>query len=60
MGHYMAATFADLLLRVVLAFILAAEFGEIGIWLAWPIGWIIAAIMSVAFYFAGVWKKKML
>ena len=56
----MAATFADLLLRVVLAFILAAEFGEIGIWLAWPIGWIIAAIMSVAFYFAGVWKKKML
>ncbi len=50
MLHFMAATFTDLILRVVLAFILSAPFGPTGIWSAWPIGWTIAAVMSVSFY----------
>ncbi|MBP5448807.1 MAG: MATE family efflux transporter, partial [Spirochaetales bacterium] len=57
MGYFMATTFTDLILRVVLAFIFSAKWGYIGIWYAWPIGWIVAAIMSLMFYKCGVWKK---
>ena len=59
MGHFMVATFTDLALRVGFAFLLASTYlGARGIWWAWPIGWLIAVGLSVAFYFAGVWKKK--
>ena len=58
MGYFMATTFTDLILRVVLAFIFSKEWGYIGIWIAWPIGWIVAALMSVGFYLKGVWKKE--
>lgn len=48
---FMAATFTDLILRVVLAFLLSSLFhSPLGIWSAWPIGWIIATGMSVTFY----------
>lgn len=50
MKPFMIATFTDLILRVVLAYIFSAMFGVIGIWCAWPIGWIIATAMSVYFY----------
>ena len=50
MKPFMAATFTDLILRVVLAYIFSAMFGVIGIWCAWPIGWMIATAMSVYFY----------
>lgn len=51
MGKFMAATFTDLLLRVVLAFILSDLTGSaLGIWFAWPIGWTTAMILSVSFY----------
>lgn len=50
MGKFMAATFTDLILRVVLAVILSKFFGSTGIWAAWPIGWTISMIMSVLFY----------
>lgn len=50
MNSFMIATFADLILRVVLAEILVKIIGYIGIWCAWPIGWTIAMILSVAFY----------
>lgn len=56
MGWFMAATFTDLILRVVLAFVLSGQLGEIGIWMSWPIGWTVAAVMSLGFYFKGVWK----
>ena len=57
MKHFMTATFTDLILRVVLAFVLSATvLGSTGIWCAWPIGWIVATIMSVRFYRAGVWR----
>lgn len=50
MKAFMAATFTDLILRVVLAFGFSSLFGAIGIWCAWPIGWTIATGMSVHFY----------
>lgn len=44
-------TVISLGLRVVLAYILSAPFGETGIWAAIPIGWAIADIVGFAYYF---------
>ncbi|MBQ7976074.1 MAG: MATE family efflux transporter [Clostridia bacterium] len=53
MKKFMIATFTDLILRVVLAKVLSIPFASTGIWLAWPIGWSIATILSIVFYFTG-------
>ena len=58
MKAFMTSTFTDLILRVALAIIFAGQFGYIGIWCAWPIGWSIATCMSVFFYHRGPWKKS--
>ena len=50
MKQFMAAIFVDLILRVILAFCLAGRFGSLGIWMSWPIGWIVAAVLSIVFY----------
>lgn len=51
MRQFMISTFTDLILRVALAKALSMTFlGSAGIWLAWPIGWTIAAAMSIRFY----------
>lgn len=51
MYQFMAATFTDLILRVVFAFVLSGLTNSaIGIWFAWPIGWCIATVLSVGFY----------
>lgn len=49
MKMFMVATFSDLVLRVVLAFIFAPHFGYQGIWYSWPIGWTTATVMSLVF-----------
>ena len=54
MKQFMAATFTDLILRVVLAKVLSSYFGTTGIWSAWPIGWSIAMVMSVLLCRKGV------
>lgn len=58
MKQFMAATFTDLILRVILAEFLSGPLGAIGIWLAWPIGWTVAMVMSVLFYRNGIWNKE--
>ena len=58
MKQFMAATFTDLILRVVLAKVLSVPFGTLGIWCAWPLGWTIAAVMSVLFYRRGPWNRE--
>ena len=58
MKKFMIATCTDLILRVVLAKTLSIPFASTGIWLAWPIGWIIATVMSVIFCNTGCWKNK--
>lgn len=51
MRQFMAATFTDLILRVVLAFVLSGwTKSAIGIWCAWPIGWTTAMLLSIFFY----------
>lgn len=51
MKQFMIATFTDLILRVILAFVLSAWSGSsIGIWCSWPIGWVIGMGISVFFY----------
>lgn len=57
MKPFMVATFTDLILRVVLAFLLSRTLGSIGIWLAWPIGWTISTVMSIVFYRHGFEKN---
>lgn len=50
MKQFMVSTFTDLLLRVVLAWVLSStSLGSTGIWLAWPIGWCTATVLSVLF-----------
>lgn len=51
MKQFMIATFIDLLLRVILAFLMSQTvLGSNGIWCAWPIGWIVATAFSLFFY----------
>ena len=58
MKKFMVATFTDLILRVLLAWLLSIPFASTGIWLAWPIGWTIAAVMSYFFYRSHKWDEK--
>ena len=58
MNKFMIATFADLILRVILAITLAkTALGATGIWCAWPVGWCTAAVLSIGFYRTGAWKN---
>ena len=58
MNKFMIATFADLILRVILAIALAkTAMGATGIWCAWPVGWCTAAVLSIGFYRTGAWKN---
>lgn len=58
MNAFMIDTFSDLLLRVILAATLSRVLGTAGIWMAWPIGWLLATAMAVCFYRSGRWKTK--
>ncbi len=59
MGYFMVSTFTDLLLRVGLAFALSSTaLGSKGIWWSWPIGWGVAVVLSLAFYFVVMRKKE--
>ena len=59
LGQFMIATFTDLLLRVVLAMVLSkTALGATGIWCAWPVGWTIAATISLLFYRAEKWQAR--
>lgn len=49
MKRFMVTTFTDLVLRVSLASILSRYLGYLGIWCAWPVGWIIATALSLLF-----------
>lgn len=57
MKQFMTSTFTDLILRVGLAFLISAKLGSVGIWMAWPIGWSVAMVLSVTFYKKGEWNK---
>ena len=51
MSQFLFVTVAGLFLRVVLAYILPELMGStVGIWLAWPIGWLLSTCISFLFY----------
>ncbi len=49
MKLFMVATFTDLVLRVVLAYVFEPVWGYEGIWASWPIGWTVATVLSLVF-----------
>lgn len=51
MKLFMVATFTDLILRVILAYIFSPIWSYGGIWWLWPVGWTVANILSLIFYF---------
>ncbi|MDD2647220.1 MAG: MATE family efflux transporter [Eubacteriales bacterium] len=59
MSKFMVATFSDLTLRVVLAIVLSqTSLSTTGIWLSWPIGWCVSAVLSLVFYRQGEWNRR--
>ncbi|MBE5959881.1 MAG: MATE family efflux transporter [Lachnospiraceae bacterium] len=58
MNYFMIATFSDLIIRVILSFILCKPFGSSGIWMSWPLGWVIGAALSLGFYLKDKWIVK--
>lgn len=57
-GMSVVLTVISLGMRVALAYALAGPIGEIGIWMAIPIGWVLADITGYGYYFAK--RKKLL
>lgn len=47
---FMTSTFTDLILRVILAYVFAGIWGSTGIWISWPVGWTVSAVLSLVFY----------
>lgn len=59
MSQFMTATFTDLILRVVLAFVFSATaLKSVGIWYAWPVGWTVATLMSLRYYKKAFGEKR--
>ena len=59
MVRFMIATFSDLILRVGIAIVLSSTaLGSTGIWMAWPFGWTLSALLSIFFYRLKPWLKK--
>ena len=50
MKEFAFATTLDLILRVILVQVLAEPLGYIGIWLSWPLGWVLGTSLSLYFY----------
>lgn len=50
MRYFMIATFTDLILRVILAYVFSAWLASSnGIWMSWPAGWCVGTFLSAAF-----------
>ncbi len=60
MGRFMVSTFTDLFLRVALSILLSTLLNSsVGIWMSWPIGWIISTVMSLFFYYTTPRRRDM-
>lgn len=57
---FMITTFSDLIIRVVMSFVMFDSMQQLAVYYSWPVGWIIGAVLSVAFYFSGLWHKRRL
>ncbi len=50
MACFVAATIPDLVLRILFANLLSIRFGNTGIWMAWPFGWVTTTVLTLIFY----------
>lgn len=50
MKRFLVATLTDLTIRVLCAFAFSAMWGLTGIWMSWPVGWVIAGGVSMLLY----------
>lgn len=58
MVSFMISTLVDLILRVALSYLLAYVMGSyLGIWWAYPIGWLVGMGVSLWLYRRGKWKR---
>jgi len=57
MKPFMISTFSDLIIRVGLSFILSRHFSSRGIWMSWPVGWLLGALVALFFFVSGHWKR---
>jgi len=57
MFSFVLGTLLDLIIRVVFSYILVGKYGLKGIFISWPIGWAVGAIISFGSYLLGRWKK---
>ena len=61
MVAFMISTLIDLILRVGLSYLLAFLMGSyLGIWWAYPIGWLVGMVVSLLLYRHGKWKCAVL
>lgn len=58
MKEFMLGTFTDLILRVILSYVLAYFIGYPGIWISYPLGWIVGTASSIYFYYKGTWIRN--
>jgi len=49
MRELVIGTFVDISLRVGCGFLFASLWGAIGIWAAWPVGWVTGTVLSIVF-----------
>lgn len=49
MRQLLIGTFVDISLRVGCGFLFASIWGSIGIWAAWPVGWVTGTVLSLVF-----------
>lgn len=57
MFSFVLGTMLDLIARVAFSYILFENYGIKGIFISWPIGWLIGTAVSITCYFIGRWKK---
>ena len=61
MRSFMIATFVDLIIRVLLSYLLGNllpnEYKLYGIFLSWPLGWLLGMAISLIAYKNGRWKR---
>lgn len=55
---FMTGTGVDLVLRVICAYLFGRYYGYEALFWAWPVGWIVGSLLSLAIFLFGKWKYK--
>ena len=54
----MVASITSLAVRVATAYILSPMIGHMAIWISFPVGWAVGAIIPVVRFYSGAWQQK--